>query len=36
VRLVLEQAGVPYDGVARRLEAEGGGVPALMAQLDLA
>lgn len=33
VRLVLEQAGVAYDDVARRPAAEGGGVPALMAQL---
>lgn len=33
VRLVLEQAGVAYDDVARRPTAEGGGVPALMAQL---
>jgi glutathione S-transferase len=33
VRLVLEQAGVPYDDVARRPAAEGGGVPAIMAQL---
>lgn len=33
VRLVLEQAGVPYEDVARRPEAEGGGVPAIMAQL---
>jgi glutathione S-transferase len=33
VRLVLEQAGAPYDDVARRPEAEGGGVPAILAQL---
>lgn len=33
VRLVLEQAGAAYDDVARRPEAEGGGVPAIMAQL---
>lgn len=33
VRLVLEQAGVAYDDVARRPAAEGGGVPAIMAQL---
>ena len=33
VRLVLEQAGAAYDDVARRPAAEGGGVPALMAQL---
>jgi len=33
VRLVLEQAGVAYDDVARRPESEGGGVPALLAQL---
>jgi glutathione S-transferase len=33
VRLVLEHAGAPYDDVARRPEAEGGGVPAIMAQL---
>lgn len=33
VRLVLEQAGVAYDDVARRPASEGGGVPALMAQL---
>jgi glutathione S-transferase len=34
VRLVLEQAGVGYDDVARRPEREGGGVPALLAQLE--
>lgn len=33
VRLVLEQAGAAYDDVARRPEAEGGGVAAIMAQL---
>lgn len=33
VRLVLEQAGVPYDDVARRPEEDGGGVPAMMAML---
>lgn len=33
VRLVLEQAGAAYDDVARRPAAEGGGVPAIMAQL---
>jgi glutathione S-transferase len=33
VRLVLEQAGIEYDDVARRPEAEGGGVKALMAVL---
>ncbi|MCA9705649.1 MAG: glutathione S-transferase [Myxococcales bacterium] len=33
VRLVLEQAGVPYDDVARRPEAEGGGVAAIQQQL---
>ncbi len=30
VRLVLEQAGVPYDDVARLPESEGGGMQALM------
>lgn len=33
VRLVLEQAAVPYDDVGRRPEDDGGGVPALMAQM---
>lgn len=33
VRLVLEQAGVQYDDVARRPADEGGGVPALFALL---
>jgi len=33
VRLVLEQAAVPYDDVARRPVDDGGGVPALMAQV---
>jgi glutathione S-transferase len=33
VRLVLEQAAAPYDDVARRPAAEGGGVPAMLAQL---
>lgn len=33
VRLVLEQAGAPYDDVARRPESEGGGVKAIMAEL---
>lgn len=33
VRLVLEQAGVPYDDVARRPEGEGGGAAAVLAQL---
>ncbi len=31
VRLVLEDAGVPYDDVARRPEADGGGVAAVVA-----
>lgn len=34
VRLVFEAAGVPYDDVARRPEAEGGGVPALRRFLE--
>jgi glutathione S-transferase len=33
VRLVLEQAGVAYDDVARRSKDEGGGAPAIMRQL---
>jgi glutathione S-transferase len=33
VRLVLEDAGVPYDDVARRSESEGGGVAAVRALL---
>ncbi|MCH9689013.1 MAG: glutathione S-transferase [Deltaproteobacteria bacterium] len=33
VRLVLEQAGVDYDDVARRPEARGGGVPAMLSRL---
>jgi glutathione S-transferase len=33
IRLAFEDAGVPYDDVARRPTAEGGGVPALMAVL---
>lgn len=34
VRLVLEQAGAAYDDVARRPKEEGGGIPAIMAQLQ--
>ena len=34
VRLVLEEAAVPYDDVGRRPEDDGGGVPALMAQMQ--
>jgi glutathione S-transferase len=30
VRLALEEAGAPYVNVARRKEAEGGGIPAMM------
>lgn len=33
IRLALEDAGVPYDDVARRPVSDGGGVPALMAVL---
>jgi glutathione S-transferase len=34
VRLVFEEAGLPYDDVARRPESEGGGVAALMRMLE--
>lgn len=34
VRLVLEQAGVEYDDVARRPKEEGGGADAIMRQLE--
>lgn len=34
VRLVLEEAGAPYDDVARRPESEGGGVAALLKLLE--
>ncbi|MCX4246864.1 glutathione S-transferase [Paraliomyxa miuraensis] len=34
VRLVLEQAGAPYDDVARRPKEDGGGSGAVMAQLS--
>lgn len=33
VRLVLEQAGADYEDVARKPEDEGGGIPAMLAQL---
>jgi len=33
IRLAFEEAGVPYDDVARRPKEEGGGVPALLAVL---
>ena len=34
VRLVLEEAGLPYDDVARRPETEGGGIAALLGILE--